>query len=459
MIRGREEDTAKGADIMLESLDRDSGSLYMQIYSDIRRDILFGRLTEGQKLPSKRMLAEQLRVSLITVENAYNQLIAEGYIRAVERSGYYVQFSGIPITPADANAPSLRAEITDEAPAVTTENGLFPFNVWARLMRSVIMEKGEALLRPCAGNGAYELREEIARYLYRVRGIDVSPHQIIIGAGTEYLYNMLIQLLGRDRVYAVEDPCYTKLSQIYSVNDVRWVPVRLDEQGMSCSQLADSEATVAHISPAHHFPTGIVMPISRRREIMQWSEGRDDRYVIEDDYDSEFRWSGRPVPSMFGMDTSGRVIYMNTFSMTIAPSVRIAYMCLPDELCERWKEKLSFCSCPVPVFEQYTLARFISGGYFERHINRMKKHYRRVRELVLQLFGGFDCTINEEKAGLHFLAYVNNGTEEISTCCEACGIRLTMLSQYSIADTDDNAYVVNYINADIDLIEEKLRNK
>ncbi len=443
---------------MLQSLDRSGGSLYMQIYSDIRRDILFGRLTEGEKLPSKRELAERLRVSLITVENAYAQLIAEGYIRAVERSGYYVQFSGMPITPPQADVPTHAESRRDTQDDSSACNSLFPFNVWARLMRSVIMDKGEKLLLPSDSRGVYELREEIARYLYRSRGISVSPKQIIIGAGAEYLYNMLIQLLGKERRYAAEDPCYTKLSKIYDLNGVKWVPVNLDKQGMSCRELYLNNISVAHISPAHHFPTGIVMPISRRREIMKWAEETPDRYIIEDDYDSEFRWSGKPVPTMFGMDTAGRVIYINTFSVTIAPSVRIGYMCLPEKLCDLWEEKLSFCSCPVPVFEQYTLARFISNGSFERHISRMKKHYRRVRELVLELFSKADCNITEEKAGLHFLASTNE-TDAIAEICSSCGIRFTALSKYSCKPSDDRTFVVNYLGADVKALEKTLNER
>ena len=440
---------------MLQSLDRDNGSLYMQIYSDIRRDILFGRLTEGEKLPSKRELAERLRVSLITVENAYSQLIAEGYIRAVERSGYYVQFSGIPIAPTydDILLPTEIPKVKQED--ISAGNSLFPFNVWARLMRNVIMDKGERLLLPSDSQGVYELREEIARYLYRSRGIAVSPRQIIIGAGAEYLYNMLIQLLGRERIYAAEDPCYTKLSKIYDLNGVQWVPVSLDEQGMSCSELYLNNVSVAHISPAHHFPTGIVMPISRRREIMHWAENAPERYIIEDDYDSEFRWSGKPVPTMFGMDTAGRVIYINTFSVTIAPSVRIGYMCLPEELCRLWEEKLSFCSCPVPVFEQHTLARFISGGSFERHISRMKKHYRRVREQVLELFSRLDCEITEEKAGLHFLVRTDE-PKAIADICKDSGIRITPLCNYSSTPTDDKTFVVSYLYADDTALKKSL---
>lgn len=439
---------------MLQSLDRSGGSLYMQIYSDIRRDILFGRLTEGEKLPSKRELAERLRVSLITVENAYEQLIAEGYIRAVERSGYYVQFSGIPITPPEEQPFTDDSENTAETQPLPA-GSLFPFNVWARLMRSVIIDKGERLLLPSDSKGTFELREEISRYLYRTRGINASPKQIIIGAGAEYLYNMLIQLLGRDRIYAAEEPCYKKLSQIYDINGVQWVPVSLDEQGMSCQELYSRDISVAHISPAHHFPTGIVMPINRRREIMHWAESAPGRYIIEDDYDSEFRWNGKPVPTMFGMDTAGKVIYINTFSVTIAPSVRIGYMCLPEELCKLWEETLSFCSCPVPVFEQYTLARFISGGSFERHISRMKKHYRRVRELVLQLFSGFDCTITEENAGLHFLVSTSCD-KEISETCANCRIRFTPLSEYSCSADNTDTYVVNYLGADIMALEKTL---
>lgn len=439
---------------MLDSLDRKNGtSLYIQIYDDLRKDILYGRMSVGEKLPSKRALAEKLGVSLVTVENAYAQLVDEGYIRSRQRSGYYVQFNGVPIMPVgEAESIHHAPEGHQEQPITS---GLFPFTVWAKLMRSVILEKGKALLSASASNGVWELREEIARYLYRSRGITVAPRQIIIGAGTEYLYNMLVLLLGRNSGYGVEDPGYTKLSRIYGVNDVSFTPIPLDEQGMSCEALYDSGVDIAHISPAHHFPTGIVMPISRRLEIMQWASLKDERFIIEDDYDSEFRWSGKPVPSMFGMDTSGKVIYVNTFSVTIAPSVRIGYMCLPESLCERWHDKLSFCSCPVPVFEQYTLARFISDGYFERHISRMKKYYRRIREQVIRLFDIFACNITEERAGLHFLAELPECRDELFGICERCKISLRPLSRYCIlGEHCKDAYVVGYRNTDEAVLSE-----
>lgn len=442
---------------MLDSIDRESGvSLYRQVYEDIRGDILSGKLQQGERLPSKRRLAEQLRISLITVENAYAQLSDEGYIISRERSGYYVQYSGGAIDTADLpEAPDYEPPFRQEA--ISGGAGLFPFTVWARLMRTVILEKGTALLDPSQGSGIWELRAEISRYLYRIRGISVSPQQIIIGAGTEYLYNMLIQLLGRKRCYGVEDPGYTKLSKIYAVNDVECIPIELDEYGMSAAELNSSKVSVAHISPAHHFPTGIVMPISRRRELMQWAEQESDRYIIEDDYDSEYRWSGKPVPSMYGMDVSGRVIYVNTFSMTIAPSVRIGYMCLPKQLCSLWEERLGFCACPVPVFEQYTLAAFIAGGYFERHINRMKKYYRRIREIVLELFSCYGVSVNEERAGLHFLAELSTEKGDIINVCKTCGIKITPLSDYRIKQKQaTNDYVVNYYSAKEEVLRKAL---
>lgn len=435
---------------MLDHLDKTGGkSLYEQIYEDIRGDILSGRLSVGQKLPSKRTTAERLRVSLITVENAYSQLIAEGYVRAAERSGYYVQYSG-----GALNVPE-RLEVHEAPPAEvsvpdTEEPSAFPFTVWARLMRSVLLEKGTALLRPVRHGGAEELCRAISDYLYRARGFYVPYERIIIGAGTEYLYNLLIQLLGRDKVYGIENPGYEKLPKIYVLNGVECAHIPLDSDGIIPSELETNSVSVVHISPAHHYPTGIVMPITRRREIMDWVTGAEERYVIEDDYDSELRWTGKPVPTMFGMDASGRVIYINTFSQTIAPSVRISYMCLSEELYRLWEERLGFYSCPVPVFEQHTLARFISEGYFERHISRTKKRFRRIRELVLGMmerFGG--VTVSEENAGLHFTASVSGGAEEFISACTECGLKITEMSDYYTPrdGSGKGLYVVNYAGA------------
>ncbi len=434
--------------------------LYEQLYSDIKQDIISGRLAEGAKLPSKRAQAERLGISVVTVENAYAQLLAEGYISARERSGYYV-------CAAEFTLPQVSRESSSEeaipAPADTAQppfgSELFPFSVWTRLMRTVILEKGSALLAPVPPGGAPELQKAISEHLKSYRGIDVPPHRIIVGAGTEYLNNLLVQLLGSSLTYAVEDPGYHKPARIYRLNGALCLPIGLDEHGLIADELYYKNVDVVHISPTHHFPTGIVMPISRRMELMKWASRRNG-YIIEDDYDSEFRWAGRPLPTMFGMDTSARVIYMNTFSMTIAPSVRISYVCLPQELYERWVERLGFCSCPVPAFEQYTLARFVESGHFERHISRMRKHYRRVRELTLALAERY-CgknSVSEENAGLHFLLDIPNGSP-LTDILTYCGVRISPLSEYfdestRIPEIAAGRFVVNYSCADVKKLSE-----
>lgn len=434
----------------MRALDKNvSKPLYEQLYEQIRGEILSGRMSEGEKLPSKRSLAEQLRVSLVTVENAYAQLIAEGYVRTAQRSGYFVQYSGgaleFPerVNRSEQHLPEESAE--QSGPDESAGAAEFPFSVWTRLMRLVISEKGTKLLQPVENGGAFELRAAISEYLYRSRGLDVQPRHIIIGSGTEYLYNLLIQLLGRGRCYGIEDPGFQKPARIYALNDAAFERIPLDSSGMRADALYEKRVDVAHISPAHHFPTGIVMPISRRREILEWAQS-DERFIVEDDYDSEFRRSGKPVPTIFGLG-SGSVIYVNTFSQTIAPSVRISYMCLSPQLYAQWREKLGFYACSVPAFEQYTLARFISEGYFERHINRTGKRYKRVAERVRGIISEYSgVRISEENAGLHFTAKICENASAVIAECAKLGIVVTPLFDYyaNPADCPADLYLVNY---------------
>ena len=428
--------------------------LYEQIYEILKNDIISGKYKEEDKLPSKRALSEQYHISVITVENALEQLNAEGYIYSKERSGYYVRYSGDLVSLPDCKPaePLIPEEKTEEK---SFYSGLFPFTVWARLMRTVILEQESRLLQPVRSGGALELRKAICDYLFRCRGMAVQPRQIIIGSGAEYLYNLIIQFLGKGRIYGTENPAYDVLTRIYRLNGADCRPISLDKHGLSIKELRESGADTVHISPAHHFPTGIVMPITRRREIMAWAEENPERYIIEDDYDSEFRWTGRPLQPMFATDISGRVIYINTFSRTIAPSVRISYICLPAPLIPLWEEKMGFYACPVPAFEQYTLAKFISEGYFERHINRLRKHYRKVRETVLSSIR--DCKnteIREENAGLHFILKIKGDPKGIIKASELCGITLTPLSEYYCGDfPPENVFALNYANADIESIQ------
>ena len=426
--------------------------LYEALYRCIRSDILSGKLSANEKLPSKRALADNLEVSKVTVEGAYNQLLSEGYIRSEEKVGYFVEsvegLHAAPVPPVTRSEPKPQwpVDLTSNAPA----SG-FPFTVWMKLQRQVMLDYGDRLLAPMDNQGCPELRAAIAHHLAQFRNMTVDPANILVGAGTDFLYNLLLQLLGRDKVYAVEDPGYRKIRQIYAAGGVECVSATMDEQGVLPTLLG--RAQVLHLSPSHHFPTGLVTPAKRRQQLLEWAQAAPDRWLIEDDYDSEFRFHAHPVPSLQAMDHGGRVIYMNTFSKTLAPSIRISYMILPPKLMERFREKLGFYGCTVPSFEQCTLARFLEEGHFEKHINRMRKFYHARRNRVAQLLMSSRfadrLTLLEEDAGLHFLLRVdtNRRDEELTALCAEAGIRVSSLSQYyreAVPPWAEHCLLVNY---------------
>lgn len=441
-------------------------TLTKQLYEGIKKDILTGKLLSGEKLPSKRALSQHLRISVITVENAYEQLLAEGYIVSRQRSGYYVcEIDTMMIAEKDTTKTSEHRKEEKSQPEFVMDfrtnrisDSGFPCTVMSKIMRQVLAEK-RGLLEPLEFCGVKELREAIARYLYRFREISVNPDQIIVGAGTEYLYHLIIQLLGRDKCYALETPGYNKIARIYDCNDVRYRYVPVDKEGLSTECLQNTDAQILHISPTHHFPTGVVMPIRRRQELLHWAEESDGRYIIEDDYDSEFRFLGQPIAPLFSLNAK-KVIYINTFSKSITPAVRISYMILPAQLMEKYKENMSFYSCSVSGIEQYMLARFISEGYFERHINRMKTQYRAKRDTLIKALkeSSFSkrITISEENAGLHFLMKIQTDIRDEEFCRRAAerGIRVAFLSEYmqSFDRASQHTMVVNYSG----LEEEKL---
>jgi len=422
--------------------------LYEALYRCIRQDILSGKLKPGEKLPSKRALAQNLEVSKITVETAYSQLLSEGYIRSEEKVGYFVeQVEGHAAPPVPAAKPEQQSR---EYWLDLTESGTeqFPFSVWMKLQREVMLDYGEKLLLPLPNRGVPELRQAIAEHLAAFRGMQVDPENILIGAGTDFLYNLLIQLLGRDKTYAVEEPGYGKIRRIYAAGGVRCVSATMDADGVKPESLM--EADVLHFSPAHHFPTGLVTPVSRRMELLNWAY-QGEKWIIEDDYDSEFRSDAHPKPAMQSLDRRGRVIYMNTFSKSLAPSIRISYLVLPSELMAEFQRKLGFYSCTVPSFEQYTLARFLSRGHFEKHINRMRKFYRSRRARVVQMHRScavsHRLTILEQDAGLHFLLQVDTAQTDARLTARLAeeGIRVRALSEYfhEVAE-DRHCLVVNY---------------
>ena len=336
---------------------RGSVPIYEYLYGVLKKDIVSGKLRPGEKLPSKRAFAQNLGVSVISVENAYAQLLAEGYLYAREKRGYYVDTIDTGLLWQAKPQISATAAVPEHAYFCDLKNnslnaGFFPFSTWSKLMREILTEQYTKLLEPVPFNGIRELREQISSHLFHTRGMDVQPSQIIIGSGTENLYGALMQLFGRRKAVAVENPSYPKITKVYEKNGVKTVPVPVDEYGLCACALFASGAELAHISPSHQFPLGIVMPVRRRQELLKWAYQKPGRYILEDDYDSEFRFTGRPIPALQTMDTQARVVYINTFTKTLAPSIRISYMVLPTELAAVYQKELGFYSCTVPSFEQ-----------------------------------------------------------------------------------------------------------
>ncbi len=447
----------------------ESESMYEHLYRCIKQDILQKKLKSGEKLPSKRTFAKNLGVSTITVESAYAQLVAEGYLYTLPKRGYYVcdleKGEEPPPPRPKQELPRQPARRTYWADFVgsSVAKDMFPFSVWVKLLRDVTAGEDEAtLLTDTSAGGIRQLRQAISDHLYQFRGMSIDPEQIVVGAGTEYLYSVLIQLLGRDRGYAMEDPGYLRLSKIYEKNDVRVCHIPMDASGIIPEKLEESGAEILHITPSHHFPTGIVMPVSRRYEFLSWASKGENRYIIEDDYDCEFRLSGRPIPTLQSIDVMEKVIYINTFSKSLAPAFRISYLVLPKHLVTRFYETLGFYSGTVSCLEQMTLARFLSEGYFEKHINRMRNHYRTVRDKLLGEISRSPLAgrvrISEENAGLHFLMEVdtNRSDQEIVQAAEGEDLRISFVSQYyfDTANCRPHVLVMNYSGLEEDRIPE-----
>ena len=352
-------------------IEKDSPqSAYLQLYHQLRGDIVSGVYPNGKKLPSKRLLAEQTGVSVITVEHAYAILCDEGYLEPRERSGYFVSYSAADCFPV-AEPDSVR-----QLPSARDLADDFPFSVLAKTMRRVLSEYGESILVKSPNNGCTDLRKAIAAYLARCRGINVAPSQIVIGSGAEYLYGLIVQLLGRERVFALENPSYEKIRRVYLANGVTCDMLRLGSDGIRTSELARTDASVLHVTPFHSFPSGITASAGKRSEYIRWAHSRGG-YIVEDDFDSEFTLSSKAEDTLFSLEPKRSVLYLNTFSKTIAPSMRLGYMVLPESLTDAFEQSVGFYSCTVPVFEQYVLAELLSNGDFERHINRVRRRRRK----------------------------------------------------------------------------------
>lgn len=415
------------------------------LYEKLKSSIIEGSFLPNEKLPSKRNLANHLGISVITVANTYERLISEGYLYSIEKSGFFVtelltfdnshqsqnekkhninsktQIENQKIN----NFEKSSEEIKSKNPKIdfktnATNYEKFPFKTWNKITREVFSEPNENLLKLPNPKGVFELRKEIAQYLKRFRNMSVNPDQIVIGSGTEYLYSLLVKLFDSKLLYAVENPGYKKISQILKANGVKTVPCPLDDFGIQIESLEKSGANVVHLSPSHHFPTGIVMPVRRRQEILAWANQEKNRYIIEDDYDSEFRFLGKPLTPLFSsedgkINSEKKVIYINTFTKSLSPSFRISYLVLPENLLPVFEEKLGFFSNTVSSFEQFILARFMKKGYFDKHIIRMKNYYRSLRNTLIFALEKSSisrfCKIKEEEAGLHFLLEIQKDVD------------------------------------------------
>ncbi len=351
---------------------------YYYLYKEIKKDIVSGTIQKGEKLPSKRGLAEHLGVSLITVENAYQLLKEEGYIEARERSGYFVcAIQAMEVRKEEDRKLQMLSLEQSDWTKEQEKDAHFQYSLYFKTVRSVISEYGKELLQRSPNEGCAILRNSIARYLLRYRGIFAQPRQIIIGSGAEHLYGTVVRILGNDKIYGMEDPSYPQIQKVYEGTGAVCEKLLMGSDGIKSSDLQKTKADILHVTPFHSYPSGVTATIGKRYEYLKWA-GEGERYIVEDDFDSEFFMPGKPVETLFMLDNSQSVIYINTFSKSLFPSIRMGYMILPERLLERYQQRSGGFSCTVPVLEQYALAEFIDRGHFEQHLNRIRKQRGRV---------------------------------------------------------------------------------
>jgi len=438
--------------------------LYIQLYNYFKKEIEVGNLKANSKLPSKRKLSKHLQISQNTIEAAYEQLIIEGYIISLPKKGYFVceleeVFKGEETIEEETIIKKNKNEYKYEFFSSRVDLDSFPHAIWRRINKEIISEENKGLLQIGHSQGDKNLRETISNYLRYSRGVNSTADNIVVGAGSEYLIQILINLLGRNKVYGVEEPGYYKVRKILNINGICPKGISLDNQGISISELENSKIQVLHITPSHQFPSGIIMPINRRMQLLSWANKDDDRYIIEDDYDSEFRFEGRPIPALQSLDSNGRVIYLGTFSKCFSPSIRIAYMVLPDELIKIYRKDFSFLACTVSRTTQQALFKFIEEGYFERHLNKMRNLYKKKREFLINLINKYfsNTEIIGTNSGLHLLLKVNNGMseKELIKKAEENKIRILGLSNsYIDSNMETSTVFLGYASLSNEEMEE-----
>ena len=438
--------------------------LYEQIYIYIKSDIQNGKIAYGEKLPSTRALAKHLEISRSTVELAYEQLLSEGYIESEPYRGFFV--AQIEELYHLQKGKITSAKVYKEKKKYKydfTPNGVdlrsFPYNAWRRLSKDILMDDKTELFRAGDSQGEYGFRNAICNYLYQARGVNCTPDQIIIGAGSDYILMLLSTILGIHHRIAFEDPTYKQAYRMVRSLSYENAPVPMDKNGMKVSELEKSGADIAYVTPSHQYPTGVIMPLKRRLELLRWASQEEGRYIIEDDYDSEFRYKGKPIPALQGYDGEDKVIYLGTFSKSIAPAIRLSYMVLPKPLLEVYDQKSRFVNSTVSKVDQMIVQKFIEEGYYERHLNKTRALYKSRHDVLIEgLRPMMDiCKISGEHAGVHLLLTFHNGMseEELIQRAEAEDIRVYGLSDYCIQEKyEGNATILlGYAN----LSEEQIR--
>lgn len=478
-------------ELMIPLINSGDIPFYEQIYCYLKQEIRQGSLRPPMRLPSTRQLADHLKVSRSTTQMAYDQLLSEGYILAVPCKGYYVaEIDSL----VDMNRHRMERDRENEADTGSlpdkdcnffgdcqergqarevcrvdfSPRGIdldsFPFNTWRKITKNTLVDDNKEMFVPGDPQGEKTFREAIRSYLHSARGVNCNSGQIIVGAGSEYLLMLLSGILGEKKTIAMENPTYKQAYRVFDSLGYHVVPVEMDQAGMNVGLLSDSGADIAYVMPSHQYPTGIVMPVRRRRELLGWAGEKQGRYLIEDDYDSEFRYKGKPIPALQGMDTGDRVIYIGTFSKSVAPAIRIGYLVLPLPLLKEYREKLSFYASTVSRIDQTILYRFMTDGFYERHLNRMRAVYKSKHDCILAGLKPLEArfSIKGEYAGLHLLLTDRRGESEESLveAAKMAQVRVYGLSSCFIGgscDTYPSTVLLGYANLKEDEIEEGLR--
>lgn len=439
--------------------------LYEQIYEHVKKEIQSGKISSGEKLPSTRALSKHLEISRSTVELAYEQLLSEGYVETQPCRGYFVsELEGVYQMKSIQKNEVEKVEEEKNPLYDFTPNGVdlnsFPYSVWRKLSKECLLDDRAEVFRLGHPQGEYELRRAICNYIHQARGVNCQPEQIIVGAGNDYLLMLLTTIIGQNHKVALENPSYKQAYRLFKNLAYEVCTVDMDEKGMDIQKLKESKANIAFVMPSHQYPLGIVMPVQRRMNLLSWADEEEGRFIIEDDYDSEFRYKGKPIPALQGYDHNDKVIYMGTFSKSIAPSIRMSYMVLPETLLKKYRQRSGFLSSTVSKVDQMILQKFIEEGYYERHLNKTRALYKSRHDTLLGCLKSMQdrCKISGENAGVHLLLDFQGrfSEKELIKRAEKEGIRVYGLSEYYTRENEDKSgtILLGYAN----MSEEKIKS-